>query len=107
MTDARDNNDEDRVDLRALGLERDEARENAVMTAVLARLPHRAADVPPLLVLRRHLLAAAAVLAVIAGLSALRARGNDDGESLLLTWATNGHVPTNGELLAAYQGYRP
>lgn len=97
-----------RVDLRALDLERDGTREDAVVARALASLQPRPADVIPLLSARRHLAFAAAVLGAIALLTVLQSRGRGaDGDALVMTWTTSGHVPTNGELLAAYQGYRP
>jgi hypothetical protein len=106
MTDPRESIG--RVDLRALDLERDQTRENNLVAGVMARLQPRPPDVIPLLMVRRYLAIGAAVLAAIAALTVLQSRGRDaDGDALLMTWTTSGHVPTNGELLAAYQGYRP
>jgi hypothetical protein len=98
-----------RLDLRSLDVGADPAREDAVIAAALARLPRRDNDIRPLIILRRRLALAAAVLVAVAAASLLmtQARGADSGESLLLSWAQSGHVPTNAELLAVYHGYQP
>ena len=106
MIDPRDH--ERRLDFRSLDLAPDRAREDAVIAATMGRLPP-SINVQPLLVLRRQMALAAAVLATIAAASVLVARTRPPvgGDALLLGWTETGHVPTNGELLAVYHGYQP
>ena len=108
MTDS-DFGDIGRLDLRALDAGRDQARDDAVVAATLARLSRDAIDLVPLLALRRRITIAAAVLVAVAAGSMLvaRTRPGDPGDEALVTWARTGHVPTNGELLAVYHGYQP
>jgi hypothetical protein len=103
-----------RVDLSAVDAHRDAAREELVIAGVMARVAalHRkgAADAARLRAARRWLLAAAAVLVVAAAGAvriAPRRPGAEDPSALVGDWAQSNHVPTNGELLAAFQGYRP
>jgi hypothetical protein len=110
MTDSRP--DDGRVDLRGLELTPDAKREDAIVAGVMSRLsraPRAAVVSAPieLLRLRRALLAAAAVLAAIAAASVLQTRRQDASTDVIAGWTQSSHVPTNGELLAAYHGYRP
>jgi hypothetical protein len=97
-----------RLDLRALSLPGDESAEASIAT-VMSRVA-AAQSIVPLERFRRFMLAAAVILVAVA-LGTLRfTDGNRlaaDGRDLLATWVESGHVPTNGELLAAYQGYTP
>jgi hypothetical protein len=110
MTDSR--SDDRRVDMRALELARDARAEDAMVAAVMTRLsraPQPAGSATPveLLRLRRVLLAAAAVLAAIATTAVFKTRRPDASADVIAGWTQSSHVPTNGELLAAYHGYRP
>jgi hypothetical protein len=101
-----------RVDLRGLDLGQDARREDASVAAVMSRLSHApqpVAEAAPveLLRLRRVLLVAAAVLAAIAATTVVRTRRPDASPDVIAGWTQSSHVPTNGELLAAYHGYRP
>lgn len=105
---------EGRLDLRSLDAAHDAAREDAVAAAVMSRIggviPSDVRDLQLFRRYRRRLLAAAAVLAAIAtgaiAMSPRRASGSG-GVDLIADWLTASHVPTNGELLAAFHGYRP
>jgi hypothetical protein len=116
MADPR--SDHDRIDLRGLGLGPDAQREDEVLRAVMARVGDartQRASVPPidpplpaLFRLRRVVFAAAAVLAAIATATVVTSGGRGaPSNDVIATWTHASHVPTNGELLAAYQGYRP
>ena len=108
------NKPEERVDLAALAP--DVAASERVIGAVLAGLANRpqrplvpAHDV--LTIVGRHLprtwIAAAAIMAVVGSafvVSRTQSRG-DSITSTLALWAAQQHVPTNGELLVAFQGY--
>ena len=101
--------DDGRVDLRGLDLGQDANREDAIVGAVMTRLsekPQVPAAPADLLRLRRVLLAAAAVLAAIATATVFRTRPAASTD-VIASWTQSSHVPTNGELLAAYHGYRP
>jgi hypothetical protein len=107
--------DDRRLDLTALDVNADPLRDEAVIAAVMRRVggsapPHaRAEDITRLLRLRRYLVALAAVLAAIAAMSLFSARrtGDHSAADVIASWAESRHVPTNGELLALYKGYRP
>src|SRR5215211_3399214 len=105
----------ERVDLSAFAL--DAAATERMIAAVLANLaarPRRTV-VPPhdvLAIVGWHLprswIAAAAIVAVI-GSAVIVSRTETRAEpvtSTLALWAAQQHVPTNGELLLAFQGYR-
>jgi hypothetical protein len=108
MTDPH-SDDTHRLDLSALDTAPDRAREDALVAATLARLHPRGAATLPLLTWRRYAALAAAVLAAIAlvSLFASRPRGAASDEHQPSQWLQTGHVPSNGELLAAYHGYQP
>jgi hypothetical protein len=101
-----------RLDLRSLDAGPDPARADAAIAATMNRLRQRSPGDDDLRELRRYrvaLMAAAAVLLAVA-LASIVARpipSNDAPSDPLVEWAQSSHVPTNGELLAAYQGYRP
>src|SRR5215210_1925983 len=105
----------DRLDLSALAPDAaDSERVIGVVLASLASRPQRtvapAHDV--LAIVGRHLprtwIAAAAAVAIIGStvvVSRTQARA-EPVTSTLAAWAAQQHVPTNGELLVAFQGYQ-
>lgn len=114
MTDPSFNNR--RLDLRALDAAMDATRDNAVITEVMSRIasetPGAADDITRLVRAQRRLLAVAAVLAAIAAAAVLAsprrpAESPTPAPEVIASWTESRHVPTNGELLAVYQGYRP
>jgi hypothetical protein len=107
-----DESDPPRLDLRALDAAPDADRTGAIVIEVMARIAAsrvmRADIVPRLLRVRSW--TAAAVLAVIATATVAatprRSSASVDTD-MIAGWADASHVPTNGELLAVYHGYRP
>ena len=104
-----------RIDLRAID-DSDGAHADRVVAAVMTRIRHAPAQTPRDLLLEftqrvtRPALAAAAVL-VAAAAGTVVVTGVDRASSAppvatLASWADARHVPTNGELLLAFQGYR-
>jgi len=101
-----------RIDLRAIDEPADPARAERVIAAAVSRI---AADRNPrgdvlatIAIYARPLLAAAAALVVIATGTLIvtqRPTQQDQASSVLASWAESNHVPTNGELLAVFQGY--
>lgn len=112
MTENRERRVESRLDLRALDVGEDVAREDAVIQAALRRISTRARDAewPDWLTrAQRGVAAAAAVLLLLAGavlLTQSEPHAPTDPAELLQHWARSSHIPTNGELLSAYMGYR-
>ena len=107
MTDMTEN---ERLDLRALDAADDASRTDALVRSVMAKVERRprADDLRDLRRYRSVLAAAAVVFTSIALLSTFaRPRGAEHTADVIAEWARGGHVPTNAELLAAYQGYRP
>ena len=101
---------EGRLDLRSLDAAEDPARTDAIVGAVMSRVVVIPSEARNLLLLRRYqrrLLAIAAVLAAIATAAIATSSRSADSGDLIIDWATSSHVPTNGELLAAFHGYRP
>jgi hypothetical protein len=107
--------DEERIDLSALG-KADPRQTDSVVAAAMVRVLATAPQREPLLAdlatwWRPGLVAAAAVVLLALGLVLTRqGRLAESGaptslESRVLEWAESGHVPTNGELLATFQGY--
>ena len=104
-----------RVDLRPLDVHPDGARVDAIVAVVMDRVRSDGSaagpgigDLGALIRARRYLLAAAAVLAAIAAASVLASsRASDGTTDVIARWAEARHVPSNGELLAVYRGYRP
>jgi hypothetical protein len=100
-----------RLDLRVLDIADDALRHNEIARAVMGRIttirPLRADWWLSLLGAQRRLAAVAAVLLLVAGavLFADRQTRGDGLTELIEDWAKSSHIPTNGELLAAYQGY--
>ena len=114
MTEDRPRESEHRLDLRALDAGPDPARTDAVVAAVMKRIATGTRvpgnDVMRLLRVRRRMLATAAVVTIIAGaalLGAPRRASVDPAGTLIARWSQTEHVPTNGELLVIFQGYRP
>jgi hypothetical protein len=101
-----------RIDLRAIDEPVLPAQADRVIANAMSRARGRAGQredvAASLLAYARPVLAAAAVLLILAA-GAMRlapARSaTTSSSSILATWAEAGHVPTNGELLAAFQGY--
>jgi hypothetical protein len=100
----------ERLDLRVLDAADDKSRTDALVRSVMAQVERRprADDLRELRRYRSVLAAAAAVFACIALLSTLARsrRAEIQPVDVIAQWARDGHVPTNAELLAAYQGYR-
>ena len=101
-----------RIDLRAIDEPADPARAERVIAAAMARAAANrdsGSDVfATIAVYARPLLAAAAALVVIAtGTLMVTQRPAQDVQpaGVLASWAETNHVPTNGELLALFQGY--
>lgn len=112
MTERRVDRDRARLDLRALDVGDSRARADAVIQTVLGQITARASQPGWMAWMpraQRGLAAAAAILLFLAGAVVLaegRADPGADVTALIATWALSSHVPTNGELLTAYQGYR-
>jgi len=103
-----------RVDLRAIDEPADPARAERVIAAAMSRVAatrNSGRDVfATIAVYARPLLAVAAALVVIAtGTLMVTQRPVRDVQvaGVLASWAESNHVPTNGELLAVFQGYAP
>jgi len=89
-----------RIDLRVLDEALDPSQADRVIHAALRR---RAGHATPWL-------AAAAVLLLIGAgalLTAPRRAAPNEAAGLIRDWTVARHVPTNGELLAAFRGYQP
>lgn len=101
-----------RVDLRAIDEPADSARADRVIAAAIARVT-AGADAPGdvfagIEAYARPLVAIAAALLLAATGTLLLTRGGaeaDTATNVVADWALSAHVPTNGELLAAFQGY--
>ena len=102
-----------RIDLRAIDGPADPARAERVIAAAMSRF---AADrnspkgdvLATITIYARPLLAVAAALVVVATgtlITTPRPTQQDQPASVLENWAESNHVPTNGELLAVFQGY--
>lgn len=116
MTDSRDQPDESRVDLRAL--EPSDSQADRVIGKVMAALAARPQGAPPsrsdaLEIVGRYLppawIAAAALLVIASSVAVVAKRGPAESTSIeatVATWASQDHVPTNAELLSAFQGYQ-
>jgi len=102
-----------RLDLRALGAGVDDARTEAIIGMVISRIGarrQRAGDIETLRRMQRRLMVAAAVLAAIATASVVASPRRQVGmpaADLVASWSQANHVPTNGELVAVFRGYRP
>jgi hypothetical protein len=104
--------DPGRIDLRPIDEPADPVQAERVIAAAMSRVAaHRNSrgDVLTTIVIyARPLLAAAAALVVIATGTLMvtqRPTQEDQPVSVLASWAESNHVPTNGELLAVFQGY--
>lgn len=102
--------DDRRLDLRILDAGDEPGSTGVLVRAVMDEIRRRPRDDHGR-ELHRYRIAvavAAAVFATIA-LATMRARPGDSSAAadIIVEWALDGHVPTNGELLATYQGYRP
>jgi hypothetical protein len=112
MTENRERRAESRLDLRALDVADDVTRKDAVIQAALKQISTRAryAEWPDWMIrAQRGLAAAAAVLLLLAGAVVLTQSDQGaplDPAELIQQWARSSHIPTNGELLSAYMGYR-
>jgi hypothetical protein len=106
MTD----HDDRRLDLRVLRAEHDPAREEAVIRRVLTRIQSTDRSQADAMVrlerIHRHMLMAAAGLATMAIVASLWAPRRVPANPVI-DWAVARHVPTNGELLVTFTGYRP
>ena len=106
--------DDRRIDLSALEPP-DPSRTDRVVRAAMARIEARALRASLLLEVatwwRPGLAAAAAAVLFAAGLLVLRSASSPEAaetasvEARVIDWAESGHVPTNEELLSAFQGY--
>ena len=101
-----------RIDLRAIDEPADPARAERVIASAMSRIAadrNSGGDVLTTIVIyARPLFAAAAALVVIATGTLMvtqRPAQEDQPASVLASWAESNHVPTNGELLAVFQGY--
>jgi hypothetical protein len=110
MTDR--SRDPGRIDLRAIDEAADPQQADRVIAAAMSRVAAQReapGDVlASLVVYWRPLLAVAAVLLLAATGTLVLTRGRtqtDQPVSVVASWAESSHVPTNGELLAAFQGY--
>jgi len=114
MTDDRLNSSERRLDLRALDAALDDERTEAVVAAVMSRIASEmhgtTDDITRLLQARRRMMFVAAALAGLAAVAMFafpQRPGASSGADPISAWSQSSHVPTNGELLAVFQGYRP
>src|SRR5687768_13477785 len=102
-----------RIDLRAFEEPADPLQAERVVSAAMARMSVARTEprhdvISSLSDYSRPMLAAAAVLlAVVTATMIFTGRRAPDLQPaiVLATWAEAQHVPTNGELLAAFQGY--
>ena len=101
-----------RIDLRAIDHPADPLQAERVIRAAMSRLASErdAGDdvLATITTYARPLLAvAAALLLAAAGTLIVTQRQTESVEpaSVLASWAESSHVPTNGELLAVFQGY--
>lgn len=106
-----DSREPGRIDLRALDEPADPTQAARVISAALARVAIGGGATAEWGGHGRHtaplLAAAATVLLLVAGLLLFAPRRGpvDEAASLIAEWSTSSHVPTNGELLAAFGGY--
>lgn len=112
MTDPDDTSSRGRIDLSALDVAPDRGREDAVVQRVMnrIRLASTETDIIPIARFQWGMAAAAALLLMLASALVLatdRPAPDDEVANLMMGWVESGHVPTNGELLATYGGYRP
>lgn len=107
--------DDGRIDLTALGRS-NPAQADSVVGAAMSRIRARTPEREPLLAdlagwWRPGLAAAAAIVLCTLGIVLARQRAGSGNappasvEARVLDWAESGYVPSNGELLTAFQGY--
>lgn len=101
-----------RIDLSAIDTPADPFQAQRVIAGAMSRMAancESSGDVlGSIVIYSRPLLAAAAALLLIATgtlLTTERPAQTDQAANVLATWTESSHVPTNGELLAAFQGY--
>lgn len=101
-----------RIDLRAIDVPADPLQAERVIGAAISRMGadrESSSDVvTSIAAYARPLLAAAAALLLVATGTLIvtqRRAETEQPANVLATWAESSHVPTNGELLAAFQGY--
>lgn len=104
--------DPGRIDLRAIDEPADPNQAERVIAAVRSRkrvpMSETADVLAGVAAWSRPILAAAAALLLAATATLLRTREraqDDQPVSVVASWAESSYVPTNGELLAAFQGY--
>lgn len=114
MADSRDKADPERLDLSALSST--DAQADRVIGAVMASISTKSSvemqdQDDALAIVGRYapsrwvaaaLLLSAASLVIVA---TRRPREDTPTENMVAVWATEAHVPTNAELLTAFQGY--
>lgn len=101
-----------RIDLRAIDHPADPLQAERVISGAMARFAAErdaSGDVlASIVIYARPLLAVAAALVLVATgtlISTQREAEPVEPASVLASWAELSHVPTNGELLAVFQGY--
>jgi hypothetical protein len=99
-----------RIDLRAIDEPDDPHRADRIVRAAMARARWPAGGArgvqASIGAYGRTVMAAAAVLvAIAAGMVVAAQREGVQPASVLAAWSESQHVPTNGELLVAFQGY--
>lgn len=101
-----------RIDLRAVDEPADSLQAERVIAAAMSRTgigrEPKEDVLANIMNYSRPLLATAAALILIATGTLIVTQRQAQAvppESLLATWAESSHVPTNGELLTAFQGY--
>ncbi len=112
MTELSNRDEGSPLDLSALDIADDPERRAAVAQAVMAHISLGRRDgrvVDLVIAMRRRMAVAAAILVLLAGGMLLSGQDSSDATDLtglIGDWALSNHTPTNGELLAAYKGYR-
>ena len=101
-----------RINLRAVDEPADPARAGRVIAAAMSRIAadrtSRVDVLTTLVIYARPLVAAAAAFVIIATGTLMVTQSpahEDQPASVLASWAESNHVPTNGELVAVFQGY--
>jgi len=101
-----------RIDLRPIDHPPDDLQAERVISAAMARFAAGRDSnddvLANIVIYTRPLLAAAAALVLAAAgtlIGTQRETEPIEPASVLASWAESSHVPTNGELLAVFQGY--
>jgi hypothetical protein len=100
-----------RIDLRAIDSPADPFQAERVIAGAMSRIAGGESNTGVLgsiVIYSRPLLAIAAALLLIATgtlITKPRPAQTDQATNVLANWTESSHVPTNGELLAAFQGY--